>query len=543
MKKFLYPLLASVIVVSLHVACTVWHAARLAAKWVNAGSIGGITGYLQRQDYYMGLSYGLAAAFSVYALIRFLEGRKGSASGLIGGLTLTGILSVGGCFLIGCCGSPMLAVYIGLFGSSFAGLAKPLSLGLTSASIMVGYIWMNHKSKNEENCGPECGCHVPASGATRTSSTSEALKQAENELATGMNLLKCQQCGCMKETLDLLTNSIPQVRKTEAPVSALIQQAEGWLTQMKPIRYACLGCDYCYGAVASNALQSAMPELAELAPLGCAFDVREQTWPPVPGEYHVFCDGDSCPVAVTTLFSTELAEQLAKRRPKELCIVGKLETENIGIDKIIKNVISNSTIQTLIVAGKDTAGHRTGQTLLALSANGVDADMRVIGSEGKRPVLRNVSREEITAFRKQVSAVDMIGCEDVEAIVTAIQSYAATKSDSCGCNGDFADLAQTVKVASAPTIIANPPSNVEMDRAGYFVILPLPNRSLIRVEHYSYDNTLIRVIEGANAREIYWTIIENDWVTQLSHAAYLGKNLEAAELSIRLGFKYVQDGA
>ena len=32
------------------------------------------------------------------------------------------------------------------------------------------------------------------------------------------------------------------------------------------------------------------------------------------------------------------------------------------------------------------------------------------------------------------------------------------------------------------------------------------------------------------------------WVTGLSHAAYLGKKLVKAELSLQHGFKYVQDG-
>lgn len=82
-----------------------------------------------------------------------------------------------------------------------------------------------------------------------------------------------------------------------------------------------------------------------------------------------------------------------------------------------------------------------------------------------------------------------------------------------------------------------------MDKAGYFVIIPQPEKGIIAAEHYSYDNRLLRVVEGRDARSIYWTIIENGWVTQLSHAAYLGRELAKAELSVKIGFKYVQDGA
>jgi tetrahydromethanopterin S-methyltransferase subunit A len=65
----------------------------------------------------------------------------------------------------------------------------------------------------------------------------------------------------------------------------------------------------------------------------------------------------------------------------------------------------------------------------------------------------------------------------------------------------------------------------------------------ILVEHYSYDNKLLRKIEGKNSRDIYFTIINNNWVTELSHAAYLGKELAKAELSVKKSFKFVQDGA
>ncbi len=84
---------------------------------------------------------------------------------------------------------------------------------------------------------------------------------------------------------------------------------------------------------------------------------------------------------------------------------------------------------------------------------------------------------------------------------------------------------------------------VALDRAGYFVILPLVERKVINVEHYSYDNMLLRVIEGTSARALYLKIIQEGWVTELSHAAYLGKEFTKAELSLQLGFKYVQDGA
>ncbi|MCS6804848.1 MAG: DUF4346 domain-containing protein [Acidobacteriota bacterium] len=368
----------------------------------------------------------------------------------------------------------------------------------------------------------------------------EPSEKIRAELQAGMGLAKCRQCGCMKETLEKIESALPTLKSEAA--SDLLKQIGSWLKQMEPIKYACLGCEYCFPAVAMNVFHQAVPEAAEAQSLSCAFNVREQIWPPVPGEYFAFCDGPSCSVAVSTLASVELAEALARLRPRELCIVGKTETENIGIDKVIKNTITNPTIRFLLLVGKEPQGHRTGSTFLALWKNGVDESMRVIGSPGKRPILKNVTRDEVEAFREQVRVVDLIGCEDVKLIIEKLKELSKGLSSSCG-RGKYIEEAKPIRISAAPLIQAEEPTHVEMDEAGYFVILPQPERKVILVEHYSYDNRLLRIIEGDTARSLYWTIIKNGWVTQLSHAAYLGKELERAELSMKHGFKYVQDGA
>jgi tetrahydromethanopterin S-methyltransferase subunit A len=368
----------------------------------------------------------------------------------------------------------------------------------------------------------------------------EPIEKIRSELQEGMSLAKCRKCGCMKETLENLGTSLSSI---ETPASSdLRQQIGAWLKQMEPIKYACLGCEYCFPAVAMNVFHQAFPEAAQGPSLGCAFEVRVRTWPPVPGEYFAFCDGPACPVAVSTLASVELAETLAGIRPKELCIVGKTETENIGIDKVIKNTITNPTIRFLLLVGEDPQGHQPGRTFLALSKNGVDENGRVIGSPGKRPILRNVTPEEVETFRKQVRVVDLIGCEDVKTIIEKLKELSQSLSLSCNC-AESTKETMPVQNSTVPVIQAEEPTKVEMDKAGYFVIIPQPEKGIIAVEHYSYDNRLLRVIEGKNARSISWTIIENGWVTQLSHAAYLGRELAKAELSMRLRFKYIQDGA
>ena len=366
------------------------------------------------------------------------------------------------------------------------------------------------------------------------------MDKIQSELREGMELPKCRKCGCMKESLESLQMSLSSLQ-VEAS-SDLLANIEHWLEQMEPITYACLGCDYCFPAVAMNMFHTAFPEAGRSQALSCGFEMSGHNWPPVAGEYYAFCDGPGCPVAVSTLASVELAERLARVRPKELCIVGKTETENIGIEKIIKNTVTNPTIRFLLLVGKDSKGHQSGRTLLALWENGVDENMKVVGSPGRRPILRNVAREEIEAFRKQVQVVDMIGCEDEKRIVEELKELSQRLGYSSSCE-EPREIPKPIRISEAPIIRAEEPQRVEMDKAGYFVILPKPEKRIIVVEHYSYDNTLQRVIEGQDARSIYWTIIKNGWVTRLSHAAYLGKELAKAELSIKMGFKYVQDGA
>ncbi|MFI5251972.1 MAG: hypothetical protein ACHQQQ_06010 [Bacteroidota bacterium] len=151
-KKVFFSLMAFAIFLLLHASYSVWTSQKLAARWSELPGTNYIALYFGRGEYFIGASYALTIGFSVYALMSFLENRKRGVAGIIGGITLTGVLYVAGCFLIGCCGSPMLAVYLTLFGSSFLGFAKPLTFILTVASIVVGFMWIRRNSISAANC-------------------------------------------------------------------------------------------------------------------------------------------------------------------------------------------------------------------------------------------------------------------------------------------------------------------------------------------------------------------------------------------------------
>ena len=353
----------------------------------------------------------------------------------------------------------------------------------------------------------------------------------------------------MHTTLNNLTSSLPLIIK-ESGAKDLLQSVKAWMKELEPMEYPCFKCKYCIPPEAMSILTAKYSAMASSSLSSCEFEVSKNTWPPVAGEYTVL--DKKAPVAVSTLASNKLSDDLAKLKPEGLCITGKTETENIGIDKIVKNVVTNPAINFLIVAGREPEGHKSGETLLALWENGVDKDMRVIGSKGRRPVLKNVSRADVEVFRKQVLIDNMVGCKDVKKLVKRVKelsekALSVVSSSGCGCHECHDEpvitKAEPCCEPAVQKIKAVKPKTIKLDKAGYFVIIPSKETGIITVEHYSYDNKLLRIIEGKNSRDVYFTLINNKWITDMAHAAYMGKELGKAELSIKRKFKFVQDGA
>ncbi len=118
--------------------------------------------------------------------------------------------------------------------------------------------------------------------------------------------------------------------------------------------------------------------------------------------------------------------------PSSVAIYGSLKTENIGIEKIVANVVSNPCIRYLIVCGEDIRGHRSGSSLLALHRAGIDSNHRIIEAPGAIPYIENISQETIDRFQAQVTVVDMIGEKDPSTVAERIVSCERTKAPSFG---------------------------------------------------------------------------------------------------------------
>jgi len=178
-------------------------------------------------------------------------------------------------------------------------------------------------------------------------------------------------------------------------------------------------------------------------------------WPVISGDYIV---GDpESPVAVTTLASHIEADLSGA------AIAGPCKTENLGIEKVVANIISNPNIRFLIVTGAEVQGHITGQSIKALYENGADPDKKkIIGATGAIPFVENIPLDGIERFQNQLEIVDLIDTEDTGAINSKIKECVEKDPGafeeeamviSVDEDGDDDDDGEEMKVVSAETAL------------------------------------------------------------------------------------------
>src|SRR4030065_1497532 len=100
-------------------------------------------------------------------------------------------------------------------------------------------------------------------------------------------------------------------------------------------------------------------------------------YPPEEGRY--VRGNDYSPVAVCVILDTfdfaippELNELVMVGTDSGAALSGMLQTENIGVEKVICNIVANPNIRYLVVCGPESPGHLVGDAILAFCQNGVD---------------------------------------------------------------------------------------------------------------------------------------------------------------------------
>lgn len=258
-----------------------------------------------------------------------------------------------------------------------------------------------------------------------------------------------------------------------------------------------------------------------------------QNWPTQPGDYRVLNATKS--IALVLLQGVHIDEPELAILSATIAILGSITTENLGVEHLVRNVIANPNLRRLVVWGSDIEGHLPGDALNKVTAGGFDKAGRIIGARGARPVLKNLTDLEVSHFRKQIQIVDLIGRTDFSELAAHLEALdkQAVQPYEAGLKVDLLEIQK-----------AEPAKSLKLDPAGYFVIMVMKCREHpLLVEHYSNDGRLMNMIEGKDSASICATLIENELISQLDHAAYLGRELAKAELSLRSDSKYTQDQA
>lgn len=129
----------------------------------------------------------------------------------------------------------------------------------------------------------------------------------------------------------------------------------------------------------------------------------------LPIEDRIYFGNPKSTVAVCTLSSMKLLDEIVTSSLiSKVNVVGRLLSENKGIDMLVRHVISNPEISVIILCGKDTVGHKPGYSLLCLHKNGIDKDGKIIGSQSPDPIL-SLRNNEVIKFQNQVKIIDRMG--------------------------------------------------------------------------------------------------------------------------------------
>jgi len=150
-------------------------------------------------------------------------------------------------------------------------------------------------------------------------------------------------------------------------------------------------------------------------------------YPPEEGCY--LRGNDYSPVAVVVILRWEREkipssiEQLVRVAGESgAALAGTLQTENVGLEKVICNVVANPNIRFLIVCGPETPGHLVGDAILSLHNNGIDQAKRIVGAKAPTPYLFNIPANYVDRFRSQVTVIDLVDEGSPEVLRQAVWS-------------------------------------------------------------------------------------------------------------------------
>jgi len=186
-----------------------------------------------------------------------------------------------------------------------------------------------------------------------------------------------------------------------------LQEEEGKKISKVVAEDRCFACRACEVKCLEQAIEITGFEILKVDP--------PPEYPPEEGRF--LRGNDYSPVAVVAILDTydfkippELVRLVEVAVESGAALAGTLQTENIGVEKIVANVVANPNIRYIVVCWRESQGHLPADALINLVKNGVAKDKRrtIVGAKAPTPYLPNISLEAIERFRKQVTVVNLI---------------------------------------------------------------------------------------------------------------------------------------
>lgn len=204
---------------------------------------------------------------------------------------------------------------------------------------------------------------------------------------------KCSACGTCVEACPSNVLTLNDTVETTVAVVTVIEN--------------CSACGACAIKCVEYAITVTGYEMLKVEP--------PSEYPPEQGRY--LRGNDYSPVAVVAILDTddtkiplELAELITVAVEAGAAIAGTLQTENLGIEKVVANIVANPNIRYIVLCWREAHGHSPAEALECLIENGVKNDKRrtIIGATAPTPYLANISLVSIERFRKQLKIVNII---------------------------------------------------------------------------------------------------------------------------------------
>jgi tetrahydromethanopterin S-methyltransferase subunit A len=166
----------------------------------------------------------------------------------------------------------------------------------------------------------------------------------------------------------------------------------------------------------------------------------------------------------------------------------------------------------------------------------VDAAGRVVGTSSPLPVVRSLSPAAVRIYQQKLELVDLRGEDRADAILHAVGPRAASAPPAWPERWE--PPVPVLRLPGGPGAMGG---RFTPDPAGLFLLGLGPSGRTIHAEHYTHEGVLDRRLVGESARALADAVLREGLMNDAGHAAYLGRELQKAEVALRLGLPYEQD--